>query len=294
MLPFLSEQYCQHLTSQHIDNWANYHLLDLESKKNYSDDKEVGGIHQFVDNAKDNLEFVIHRSSIVNFLIGELFFNIEHEEDDDSTPITKANAMKLFRIQEDGSYFDTFKNLFCFWLAIDDTSIRLSFRQTAAVIIQHQNRCKNHKLVGLSDHMVGQFGCILVVVAVIMIANVIAYPSVWAFALAADASIHFEVPMLVQRARMCFKGNLINLHLVLIHFFKTHIVVNYIKLMSAILDAMYSSWRDKLMSISFDGDDWSNWRRRQIASGSVHESHSKNLVCSASSRPHRQENHLIC
>jgi hypothetical protein len=103
--------------------------------------------------------------------------------------------------------------------------------------------------------MVGQFICVLVVVALEMIANVIVDPSVWAFALAVDASTHFGVPMLDQRAQMCFKWNLINLHLVLIHFFERHTTVNYVKLMSAILDAMYSSWRNKLISISFDGEN---------------------------------------
>ena len=209
-----------------------------------------------MDNAKDNLEFVIHRSNIVNSLIGELFLNPEQEEeDDDSTPITKANAMKLFKIQEDGSYLITIKNPLRFWLAIDHTSVSILFRQIAAVITQHRNRCKNHKLAGLRDHMVGQFVRVLVVVALEMIANVIVDPSVWAFALVADASTHFGVPMLDQRARMCFKGKLITLHLVLIPFFERHTVVNYVKLISAILHAMYSSWCDELILLNSDGEN---------------------------------------
>ena len=44
---------------------------------NYFDDKVVCGIHQFMDNANNNLEFVIHQSNIVNSLIGEVFFNLE-------------------------------------------------------------------------------------------------------------------------------------------------------------------------------------------------------------------------
>lgn len=135
MLPFRLEQYRQHLTSQHIDDWGNYQLLNHESQKKHFDDKKVSGIHQFVDNAKDNLEFVIRQSNIVNSLIGELFFNLEHDEDDnDSTSITKVNAMKLFNIQEDESYLVTIKNPLHFWLAIDHTSASLSFRQSVAVI----------------------------------------------------------------------------------------------------------------------------------------------------------------
>jgi hypothetical protein len=57
--------------------------------------------------------------------------------------------------------------------------------------------------------MVGQFVRVLVVVALEMIANVIVDLFVWAFAMAADASTNFGVPMLDQRARMCFKGILL-------------------------------------------------------------------------------------
>ena len=115
-----------------------------------------------LDNAKNNLKFVIHQSNIVNFLIGELFFNPEQEEEDNVCMlITKANAMKLFKIQEDGSYFVTITNPLCFWLAIDYTSVGLLLRQTVAVVTQHQNRCKNHKLAGLRDHMVSQFTSLL-------------------------------------------------------------------------------------------------------------------------------------
>ena len=69
--------------------------------------------------------------------------------------------------------------------------------------------------------MVGQFVRILVVVAFERIANVIADPAVWAFALVVDALTHFGILMLDQRAHMCFKGNLINLHLVLVSLFGT-------------------------------------------------------------------------
>ncbi len=73
--------------------------------------------------------------------------------------------MKLFKLQEDGLYLVIIKNSLRFNLAIEHVSIGLSFRQTAAVITQHRNLCKNSKLAGLNDHMVGQFVRVLVVVA---------------------------------------------------------------------------------------------------------------------------------
>ena len=103
--------------------------------------------------------------------------------------------------------------------------------------------------------MVGQFVRILVVVAFERIANVIADPAVWAFALVVDALTHFGILMLDQRAQMCFKGNLINLHLVLVSLLERHTTVNYVKLMLAILDTMYSLWHYKYISISSNGEN---------------------------------------
>jgi hypothetical protein len=58
--------------------------------------------------------------------------------------------MKLVQLHEDGSYRVAIKNVLRFQLAIDHISVGLSFRQAAAVITQHRNRCNNPKLVGLN------------------------------------------------------------------------------------------------------------------------------------------------
>jgi hypothetical protein len=61
--------------------------------------KEATGINAFLDKDRDNLTFVISQPAIVNDIVGNLFFNPEgDEEDDGSKPITKANAMKLFKL----------------------------------------------------------------------------------------------------------------------------------------------------------------------------------------------------
>ncbi len=102
------------------------------------------------------MTFAISQLVIVDDIVGNLFFNPkEDEEDDDLELITKANAMKLFKLQEDGSYLVIIKNSLRFNLAIEHVSVGLSFHQTAAVITQHRNLCKNSKLAGLNDHMVG-------------------------------------------------------------------------------------------------------------------------------------------
>jgi hypothetical protein len=131
-------------------------LLSHQEKAAFFKKKEVSGIHSFLDKDKDNLQFVILRPTIVDDVVGDLFFHPEEDEEDDaSEPITKANAMKLFKLQEDGSYLVTIKNSLRFNLAIQHVSIGLSFRHTSKVIKQHHSVTKNAKLSGLNDHMVG-------------------------------------------------------------------------------------------------------------------------------------------
>jgi hypothetical protein len=131
-------------------------LLLQQEKATFFKKKEVSGIHNFLDKDKDSLQIVISKPTIVDDVVGDLFFlPKENEEDDSSEPITKANAMKLFKPQEDGSYLVTIKNSLRFNLAIRHVFIRLSFWQTSKVMEQHRSATKNAKLRGLNDHMVG-------------------------------------------------------------------------------------------------------------------------------------------
>jgi hypothetical protein len=137
------------------------------------------------------------RPTIVNDVVGDLFFHPEEDEEDDASElITKANAMKLFKPQEDGSYLVTIKNSLRFDLAIRHVYIGLLFRQTSKVIEQHRSVTKNAKLNGLNNHMVGQFVRVLPAVSLQIISDVFTDPTVWAFSLATDASTHLGVPLL--------------------------------------------------------------------------------------------------
>ena len=156
--PFRSESYKNHLESQHTDDWKKYQLLAVEAKKKFFKEMDTSGIRSYVETDRDLLRFTISQPAIVDVIIGDLFFLPEqYEVGGESEAIIKTNAMKLFKLQEDGSYVITIKNPLRFNLAIEHVSVGLSFRQTAAVITQHRNACKNPKLAGLNDHMVGQF-----------------------------------------------------------------------------------------------------------------------------------------
>jgi hypothetical protein len=154
--PFRPECYKSHMQSQHTDEWVKYQTLSPADKLAYFNKKEATRINAFLDKDCDSLTFVISQPAIVDDIVGNLFFNPkEDEEDDDSEPITKANAMKLFKLEEDGSYLVIIKNSLRFNLAIEHVSVGFLFRQTIIIITQHRNLCKNSKLAGLNNHKVG-------------------------------------------------------------------------------------------------------------------------------------------
>jgi hypothetical protein len=225
--PFRPECYKSHMQSQHTDEWVKYQTFSPANKLAYFNKKEATGINAFLDKDRDNLTFAISQPAIVDDIVGNLFFNPkEDEEDDDSEPITKANAMKLFKLQEDGSYLVIIKNSLRFNLTIEHVFVGLSFRQIAVVITQHRNLCKNSKLASLNDHMVGQFVRVLLAVALQSMSTIMNQKHVWAFSLATDASSHMGVSLLDQHIRICVEGVLYNLHMVLVPFFERHLAVN--------------------------------------------------------------------
>jgi hypothetical protein len=211
----------------------------------------------------EHLKLTIARD-IVDDLIGTLYFHPEDDvEDGDVAPLSKANAMKLFKLDEntDGtttaatSYSVTIKNVMRFWLAIDHTSAGLLFRQTAAVIEPHRVRTKNPKLKGLHDHMVSQFVRVIVGSNLQTISHILSRRQMFVFSIAGDGSTHFDSSFFDIRIRVGVNGVLHNLHLVIVPFFGRHTAVNIFALVVKILDVLFLSWRDKLISVSSDGEN---------------------------------------
>ncbi len=124
--PFRPEAYKNHHKSQHHEDWTSYQLLSHQKKAAFFKKKEIYGIHNFLD--KDSLEFVISRPTIVDDVVGDFFFHLEEDEENDaSESMMKANAMKLFKLQEDGSYLVTIMNSLRFDLAIRHIYVGLLF-----------------------------------------------------------------------------------------------------------------------------------------------------------------------
>jgi hypothetical protein len=103
--------------------------------------------------------------------------------------------------------------------------------------------------------MVGQFVQVLLVVALQSMSTIMNKKHVWAFSLAADASLHMGVSLLDQHIRICVEGVLYNLHMVLVPFFERHLAVNYVKFIKTMLDTLYLDWHSKLILINSDGEN---------------------------------------
>ncbi|CAK9879568.1 unnamed protein product [Sphagnum jensenii] len=216
-LPYRPKLYCKHLKKQHVEGWLEYQGLSKAKKQMFFDQQKKATINRFFCIANDVLEMTI-ASKIVDELIRDLYFHLDDDVgDEDDWPISKANTMKLFQLDEGGAtYSMTIKNLLRFGLAINHTFSNFSFWQTIAIIEQHRVQTKNPKLMGLNDHMVSKFIHILVVADLQMISEILSEPCVFAFSIAGDDSTHYESSYFDIRIRVGINGVLHNLHLVIV------------------------------------------------------------------------------
>ncbi len=141
--------------------------------------------------ATNTVEFIISKS-IVDIIIGDLFFRDDEQLDessgndsDDDVDATvviaykvakkdnqKTNAMRRFDQKENG-YIVTIRNVMCFELTMEHISIGMSFRQTATAIQRAKDRTETAKLTSMNDLIVGQYMRILVAIALQQIANMV-------------------------------------------------------------------------------------------------------------------------
>ncbi len=142
-------------------------------------------IERFICTSGDILEFIVD-SKIVEDIVAQLFFRL----DDNLDTLSLEKSMALFKKMFDTttSYCITVKNVKRFELALDHTSIGLSFHQTYAIIDQHKEAFGNEKLVGFNDHIVSQYVRMGVTINLQRISDILSSPCVWSFAFTADSS----------------------------------------------------------------------------------------------------------
>jgi hypothetical protein len=240
-LPFVKSNINDHMKAQHPTHFATYSALDNEKRKVYFSGQRP--IMQYLDTVQDAMRFPIS-ARIVEDLIGDLFFDPQDgADDDDDALITRENALKLFALQDDGSYMATIKNPARYRLAMQHTLVGLSFRQTAAVIGHHKDEFGSAKLVGLNDHIVGQMVRVLVSANLQVLSMVMCSTVCFGFSLAGDGSSHLGQSFFDIRVRICVSGVLYNFHLVVIPFFDRHTAVNIAGMVMKLLEILCPPWR---------------------------------------------------
>jgi len=129
MPPYRRRLYCKHFEKQHAKGWFKYQGLSKAEKQMFFNQQKKAIINRFFCTTNDVLEMTI-TSKIVDELIGNLYFHLDDDVmDGDDRPMSKANVMKIFQLDESNvTYSVTIKNPLRFWLAIDHTSSGLSFQ----------------------------------------------------------------------------------------------------------------------------------------------------------------------
>jgi len=241
---FRKENFANHLTSQHPDDFAEYKVLSNQEKKKFFDSRKriQESMHRYLNSMQTVLTIPISKG-IVEVIIGDMFFKPKLNEDDEEMElITKTNALKLFHQQDDGSYVAKVSNAIFYNLTLQHTSVGLSFRETLAVIGQHKDLFGNGKLVGLNDHEVGKMVSVNVGANLQVLSDVLNHHDVWAFLLAGNGSTHQGMSFFDVRIRVYVGGRLFNIHLVVVPFYDRHSAVNICKMICKLLDQLCSSW----------------------------------------------------
>ncbi len=233
---FALQNYRNHHESQHADLWAEYNTLSNEEKCTHFDGKanRANTLHRYIDLESDSLTFHVS-APIIDVIIANLFFwpnevLVDFDDDDNeddggaAAAIAKAKqktlALKLFvkdvaNIEED-DYVVTIKGTMRYRLAMDHVSTGMSFHQVAAAMQHTKERYSLSKLGGINDTIVGQYVHAGVAFTLQRIADMCIDESIWALSLADDDNTHHGQHFFDLRLRVCFRGVLLNLHLIAI------------------------------------------------------------------------------
>ncbi len=76
---------------------------------------------------------------------------------------------------------------------------------------------------------------------------------VWAFSIALDMSSHKGVSYTDIRLRLCWHGEILNLHLVSFPVFRRHTGENMFNVSANFLDNICEEWRNSLIGVATDG-----------------------------------------
>ncbi len=94
--------------------------------------------------------------------------------------------------------------------------------------------------------------------------------------MAGDGSTHCGQSFFDLRVRICFRGRLLNLHLVAIPMFDRHTADNIFNMLVKFLDAPYGKWCAKLIGMSSNDENTMTGRHTALVTRMI--TCAKNLV----------------
>ena len=185
--PFCKENYDKHNSMQHSVEWEQYKKASKEQKIHFFKKAKPTSILDYIDMDSDAITEVFDKK-IVDNIISKLFFCADNELEG----LSLEKSVELFTQVPNtpSSYQVSIKNMKCFELSLDHTSIGLSFCQTTGVVDQHKQTFNNAKLVGLNNNLVSKYVQVGVAINLQCISDVLKSQQVWAFSLAGDGSTY--------------------------------------------------------------------------------------------------------
>jgi hypothetical protein len=212
--PFRIDNYTQHFRLNHKSRWAEYQGLAPQEKSKYFDVavKHAETLCHYIEN-KSAAIMLSDKNNIVDVVIGDMLW---HPTDMEGQ--TRANAMSLFKPNEDGSgYLVEINKSKQFLLATRFVGRGMSFAMAVDAIHDAKDVCDIPKLGVCNDFLVASYAKVACAISIEHISQ--ALSSKWAFSVAFDASTDLQQTSWVDvHVRYYQSFGLENLHLVTLPF----------------------------------------------------------------------------
>ena len=265
---FRVQYYKQHLEKQHPNEWTQYQMLSKSEKETFFENRQVlrNTLHAHMDVSTEQYVFLINRP-IVDVVVGNLLF----DPDDDDVEISREKALDLFQIQDDDAddedardaYTVTIKTPQRFRVVVKFVSCGTSFRMTSRLLSELREETGLGFLTGVSGTKVSQFIRVVVAANVQRLFEILG--GIWAFSIALDAGHTAGTSYFDVRIRFCHNVTIYNLHFLALPVCGSKTAENLFYIVSTALDAVIPGWRQKLFSISTDGENTMTGRLNGLA-----------------------------
>ncbi|KAH6601738.1 hypothetical protein BASA61_001822 [Batrachochytrium salamandrivorans] len=258
---FRTDNYMQHLVQQHPKKWSEYEVLkSAEEKEAFFHAVDVPFVSTLAAHFEREgmLRFLINKS-IVEVIIGNLMF---HPDDVDGCTISRALSLfKRLEADDDAgandvdvnqdAYVVEIKTPKRFSLVVGCVALGASFRMASKMVQLVRDESGLSFYSGCSELIASNYMRVMCAVSLQILSE--ALYKVSGFSLALDSSTIHGMSYLDIRIRLTIKMVVYNYHLLAIPLFEQHTGENMFEVLVKFMDALYSPWREILISSSTDG-----------------------------------------